>query len=106
MPTPRIYRLALLKLLKQLDDLKSPAYIKEVTSPCGSCILFVPKSHGKLCIILEYRPTIKITVLDKCPLPRIDEMLDIVGDASYFYKLHLHSCFHQIGVYSEYVERY
>ena len=106
MPTPRIYRLALLKLLKQLNDLKSHGYINEVTSPCGSWILFVPKSHGKLCMVLEYRPILKITVVDKCPLPRIDEMLDIVGDASYFSKLHLHSCFHQIGVYSEHVERY
>ena len=57
-------------------------------------------------MVLEYSPIIKITVVDRYPLPKINKMLDIVGDASYFYKLHLHSCFHQIGVYSEYVERF
>ena len=55
--------------------------------------------------MVEYRPINKLTVVDKYPLPRIDEMLDRVGDASYFSKLDLHSDFHQILVFPEHVER-
>ena len=55
--------------------------------------------------MVDYRPINKLTVVDKHHLPRIDEMLDRVGDASYFSKLDLHSGFHQIRVIPEHVER-
>ena len=88
-----------------MADLKAHGYIKEVTSPFGSGILFVPKANGKLRMVVDYRPINKLTVVDKYPLPRIDEMLDRVGDASYFSKLDLHSGFHQIRVFPDHVER-
>ena len=93
------------ELFKRLDDLKSHSYIKEVTSPYGSGILFAHKASAKLRMVEDYRPINKLTVVDKYHLPRIDEMLDSVGDASYFYKLDLHSGFHQIRVFPEHVER-
>ena len=42
------------ELLKQLDDLSSHCYITEVTSPYSSGILFVPKTNGKLRIVVDY----------------------------------------------------
>ena len=90
---PRLYRFAPSEdkeLLKQLDDLKSHGYFTEVTSPYGSGILFVPKSNWKLRMVVDYRPINRLTVVDKYLLPRIDEMLDRVGDASYFSKPGLH----------------
>ena len=107
-PAPRLYRLAPsedVELQKQLADLKAHGYIREVTSPFGSGILFVPKASGKLRMVVDYRPINKLTVVDKYPLPRIDEMLDRVGDACFFSKLDLHSGFHQIRVFPDYVER-
>ena len=65
---PPLYRLAPSEdkeLLKQLDDLKSHDYITEVTSPCGSGILFVTKANGKLRMVVDYRPINKLTVADK-----------------------------------------
>ena len=56
-------------------------------------------------MVVEFIPINKLTVVDKYHLPRIDEMLDRVGDASYFSKLDLHSGFHQIRVFPEHVER-
>ena len=56
-------------------------------------------------MVADFRPVNKLTVVDKYPLPRIDEMLDRVGDASYFSKLDLHSGFHQIRVFPEHLER-
>ena len=56
-------------------------------------------------MVVDYRPINKLTVVDKYPLPRIDEMLDRVGNAAYFSKLDLHSGFHQIRVHPDHVER-
>ena len=56
-------------------------------------------------MVVDYRPINKLTVVDKYTLPRIDEMFDRVGDASYFSKLDLYSGFHQIRVFPEHVER-
>ena len=56
-------------------------------------------------MVVDYRPITELTVVDKYPFPRIDEMLDRVGDVSYFSKLDLHSGFHQILVFPEHVER-
>ena len=86
-------------LLKQLDDMKGHDYITEVTSPYGSGILFSPQANLKLRMVVDYRPINNLTVVDKYPIPRIDEMLDRVGDASYNSELDLHSGFHQIRVF-------
>ena len=92
------------ELLKQLDYLKNHGYITEVTSPYGSDILFVPKAMLRM--VVDYPiPINKLTVVDKYPLPRIDEMLDWVVDAIYFSKLDLHSGFHKIMVFPEHVKR-
>ncbi|MGV0951482.1 MAG: dUTP diphosphatase, partial [Azonexus sp.] len=107
-PAPRLYRLAPKEdeqLQIQLKELTARGHIKEVTSPFGSGILFVPKANGKLRMVVDYRPINKLTLVDKYPLPRIDEMLDQVGDSRYFSKLDLHSGFHQIRVAPEHVER-
>ena len=103
-PAPRLYRLAPsedAELQKQLKDLTAHGYIEQVTSPFGSGILFVPKANGKMRMVVDYRPINRLTVVDKYPLPRIDEMLDRVGDASFFSKLDLHSGFHQISVHPD-----
>ena len=59
----------------------------------------------KLRMVVNYRHTNMLTVVDKFTIPRIDEMLDRVGDASYLSKLDLHSGFHQIRVHQDHVER-
>ena len=97
-PDPRLYRLASSDgkaLLKQLDNLKGHDYFTEVTSTYGSGILFSPHANWKLRMVVDYRPINNLTVVDKYPIPRIDEMLDRVGDASYNSELDLHLGFHQ-----------
>ena len=70
------------ELLKQLDDMNCHGYITEVNTPYGSGILFVPKANWKLHITVDYRPMNKLTVVDKSPLPRIDEVLAETSTAS------------------------
>ena len=70
-PAPRLYRLAPsedAELQKQLKDLTEHGYIKPVSSPFGSGILFVQKANGKLRMVVDYRPINRLTVMDKYPI--------------------------------------
>jgi len=55
-------------------------------------------------MVVDYRSINLLTVVDKYHLPSIDEILDRVGNASYFFKLDLHSGFHQIRVHPDHVD--
>ena len=51
-------------------------FIKPSKSPYGAPVLFVKKKDGSLRMCIDYRALNKITVKNKYPLPRIDELLD------------------------------
>ncbi len=93
------------ELQKQLAELKRLGFIEPSTSPYGAGVLFVPKANGKLRLCVDFRPLNAITKTDQYQLPRIDEMLDNAGSSLWFYKLDLHSGFHQIRVYPPHRER-
>ena len=54
---------------------------------------------------IDYRALNKITLKDKYPLPRIDELIDNMAGAEYFTKIDLQQGFHQIRVKPEHVPR-
>ena len=47
---------------------------------------------------IDYRALNKQTVKDRCPLPRIDDLIDRLGKAKHFASLDLASGYHQIGM--------
>lgn len=100
-PTYRLSFEELAELKKQLGDLLEKGFIQPSSSPYGAPILFVKKKDGKLRLCVDYRALNKITVKNKCPLPRIDELLDRLQGAKYFTSLDLKSGYHQIRVAPE-----
>ena len=50
-------------------------------SPYGAPILFARKKDGTLRMCVDYRALNKQTVIDKYPLPRIDDLLDRLSSA-------------------------
>ena len=65
--------------------------IKPSQSPYGAPVLFVKKPDGSLRFCVDYRALNKISVKDKYPLPRAEELIDRLSGAKYFTGLDLRS---------------
>ncbi|XP_019085455.1 PREDICTED: uncharacterized protein LOC104715163 [Camelina sativa] len=95
------YRMApseLAELKTQLEDLLEKGFIRPSSSPWGAPVLFVKKKDGSMRLCIDYRGINNITIKDKYPLPRIDELLDQLRGASWFSKIDLASGYHQISI--------
>jgi hypothetical protein len=86
------------EIKKQVQGLLDQGVIGPSSSPCGSSIVMVPKKDGTWQIFIDYRALNKITMKNRYPLPRIDDLIDQLKNVVYFTKLDLHSGYHQIKV--------
>jgi len=86
---------------KQGADGISKGIIEPSCSPHGAPVLFVGKKDGSLRMCIDYRALNKITVRDRYPLPRIDDLLDKLHGCSVFSSLDLQAGYHQIRISDE-----
>ncbi|GBG65827.1 hypothetical protein CBR_g53798 [Chara braunii] len=103
-PKGRIYRMSpaeLEELGKQLETLISMGWIRPNTSEFRALVLFVPKGNGEFKMCIDYRGLNKITRKSTEPLPRIDDLLDMVQGCTVFNKVDLKSGYHQIEMAEE-----
>jgi hypothetical protein len=95
------YRMApseLKELKKQLEDLVDRGFIRPSVSPWGAPVLFVRKKDGSLRLCIDYRELNRVTIKNKYPLPRIDDLFDQLKGATVFSKIDLRSGYHQLKV--------
>nr|GEU70256.1 putative reverse transcriptase domain-containing protein [Tanacetum cinerariifolium] len=74
-----LYRLApseMKELLIQLQELLEKGFIRPSSSPWGAPVLFVKKKDGSFRMCIDYRELNKLTVKNRYPLLRIDDLLD------------------------------
>ncbi|XP_073291056.1 uncharacterized protein [Primulina huaijiensis] len=98
------YRMApaeLKDLKEQLQELLDKKRIRPIVSPWGAPILFVKKKDGSMRLCIDYRELNKITIKNKYPLPRIDDLFDQLKGAAVFSKLDLRTGYHQLKVRAE-----
>ena len=98
------YRLApseMQELSSQLQELLSKGFIRPSSSPWGAPILFVKKKDGSMRMCIDYRELNKLTVKNRYPLPRIDDLFDQLQGASFFSKIDLRSGYHQLRVHDD-----
>jgi hypothetical protein len=86
----------LVELKLQLKEMMDKGYIRPSVSPSGAPVLFVKKKDGTLRLCIDYRQLNKVTIKNKYPLPRIDDLFDQLGGASVFSKIDLTSGYHQV----------
>jgi hypothetical protein len=96
MSTPELVELKL-----QLKEMMDKGYIRPSVSPWGAPVLFVKKKDGTLRLCIDYRQLNKVTIKNKYPLPRIDDLFDQLGGASIFSKIDLRSGYHQVRIKGE-----
>ena len=67
-------------------------------SPWGAPVLFVKKKDGSMRLCIDYRELNKVTVKNRYPLPRIDDLFDQLQGATVFSKIDLRSGYHQLRI--------
>ncbi|KAL0549282.1 hypothetical protein IC582_013763 [Cucumis melo] len=98
------YRMApaeLKELKVQLQELLDKGFIRPSVSPWGAPVLFVKKKDGSMRLCIDYRELNKVTVKNRYPLPRIDDLFDQLQGATVFSKIDLRSGYHQLRIKEE-----
>nr|GFC63039.1 retrotransposon protein, putative, Ty3-gypsy subclass [Tanacetum cinerariifolium] len=98
------YRLApseLKELSEQQKELSEKGFIRPSSSPRGAPVLFVKKKDGSFRMCIDYRELNKLTIKNKYPLPRIDDLFDQLQGSSVYSKIDLRSGYHQLRIREE-----
>jgi hypothetical protein len=86
------------ELKKQIDEMLEKGYIRPSTSPWAAPVLFVEKKDGTKRMCIDYRARNEVTVKNRYPLPRIEDLFDQLRGASVFSKIDLRSGYHQLRI--------
>jgi hypothetical protein len=70
-------------------------------SPWGAPVLFMKNKDGMLRLCVDFRQLNKVTIRNKYPLPRIDDLFDQLKDMKIFSKIDLRSGYHQVRINDE-----
>ncbi|GJU84593.1 putative reverse transcriptase domain-containing protein [Tanacetum coccineum] len=89
------------ELFNQLQELADRGFIRPSTSPWGAPILFIKKKDRSFKMCIDYRELNKLTIKNRYPLPRIDELFDQLQGSSVYSKIDLRSGYHQLRVRDE-----
>jgi hypothetical protein len=88
----------LAELKEHIRELLEKGFIFPSSSPWGAPVIFVPKKDGTHRLCMDYHALNEVTVKNKYPLPRIDDLFDQLLGACVFSKIDLRSGYHQLKV--------
>jgi hypothetical protein len=88
----------LAELKKQIEELLSKGFVRPSSSPWGAPTLFVDKKDGSRRLCIDYRSLNEVTIKNKYPLPRIEDLFDQMRGAKVFSKIDLRSGYHQLKI--------
>ncbi|GKD28755.1 retrotransposon protein, putative, ty3-gypsy subclass [Tanacetum coccineum] len=89
------------ELSVQLQELLEKGFIRSSSSPWGAPVLFVKKKDGSFRMCIDYRELNKLTVKNRYPLLRIDDLFDQLQGSSVYSKIDLRSGYHQLRIKEE-----
>nr|GEX99844.1 putative reverse transcriptase domain-containing protein [Tanacetum cinerariifolium] len=89
------------ELAEQLQELFDKGFIRPSSSPWGDLVLFVKKKDESFRMCIDYRELNKLTVQNRYPLPRIDDLFDQLQGSSVYSKNDLRSGNNQLRVREE-----
>ena len=77
------------EIKKHVEELVKSGYIVPSSSPFGASVLLVDKKDGTKRMCIDYKALNKITIKNRYPIPRIDDLLDELGGSTFFSKIDL-----------------
>ncbi|GJV00607.1 putative reverse transcriptase domain-containing protein [Tanacetum coccineum] len=98
------YRLAPSKMKElsvQLQELLDKGFIRLSSSPWGAPVLFIKKKDRSFRMCIDYRKLNKLTVNNRYPLSRINDLFDQLQGSSVYSKIDLRSGYHQLRIKEE-----
>ncbi|GJR50270.1 putative reverse transcriptase domain-containing protein [Tanacetum coccineum] len=81
--------------------LEDKGFIRPSSSPWGGPVLFVKKKDGSFRMCIDYRELNKLTIKNRYPLPRIDDLFNQLQGSQYFSKIDLRAGYHQLRVHED-----
>ncbi|MCO5597328.1 hypothetical protein L7F22_051404 [Adiantum nelumboides] len=97
-PPYRVRRAQNEEIMNQVKDLLEKGLVQPSSSPFCSPVLLVLKKDGSWRMCIDYRALNKITIKNRFPIPRIDDILDRLQGSSCFSRIDLKSGYHQIRI--------
>jgi hypothetical protein len=94
----RMATLELVELKEHIKELLEKEFIRPNSSLWGAPVIFVPKKDGTQRLCVNYRALNEVTIKNKYPLPRIDDLFDQLRGACVFSKIDLRSRYHQLKI--------
>ena len=94
----RMTPVELQELRVQLQELLDKGFIRPSTSPWGAPVLFVKKKDKTLRLCIDYKQLNRVTIKNRYPLPRIDDLFDQLRGARVYSKIDLRTGYHQLRV--------
>ncbi|GJZ02786.1 putative reverse transcriptase domain-containing protein [Tanacetum coccineum] len=97
----RLARSEMEELVTQLQELFDKGFIRPSSLPWGAPVLLVKKKDGSFWMCIDYHELNKLTVKNRYPLLRIDDLFDQLQGSSVYSKIDLRSGYHQLRVRDE-----
>jgi transposase InsO family protein len=88
-------------LRAELDRMLAEEIIEESDSPYAAPVVLVPKGEHNFRVCVDYRKLNEITIPDRYPLPRIDDLLHLIQSTKFMTTLDLRAGYHQVAVKPE-----
>jgi hypothetical protein len=88
----------LAELKEHINELLEKGFIRPSSSPWGAPTIFVPKKDDTRWLCVDYHALNEVTIKNKYPLPRIEDLFDQLRGVCVFSKIDLQSRYHQLKV--------
>ncbi|MCO5578787.1 hypothetical protein L7F22_032633 [Adiantum nelumboides] len=89
------------EIMRQVNELVDKGMVRPSSSPFCSPVLLVQKKDGTYRMCVDYRALNRITIKNRFPVPRVEDLFDKLQGSTYFSRIDLKSGYHQIRIVDE-----
>ncbi|MCO5556360.1 hypothetical protein L7F22_009908 [Adiantum nelumboides] len=89
------------EIMRQVNELVEKGMVRPSSSPFCSPVLLVQKKDDTYRMCVDYRALNRITIKNRFPVPRVEDLFDKLQSSTYFSRIDLKSGYHQIRIVAE-----